>query len=373
MKINFKRTKEQLDLVKAMASKNKQEAYAAQEALAAYMSGTLGEVINQAPTLSNLFVRHPFDPEDSPSFPVDLYSDITDDDFLKIYSQSVPGGLPTNEVVVSGQEMKVHMGSLDSAWSFDSKYARKSRLDVVAKTFQRMLQEVMLKQEKTAATIILGTLADNGSDSDASVTSNPLVQGNSTYLLPADLNKLLVRASRVNSAWTSGTPVTNRGRLTDLIMSPERVADIRAMAYNAVNTVDSDRTASSGADSGIALPESMRERLFSSSGIMEFMGVPVREINELGVGQKYTNIFNSAFGGTFSVADDLVLALDLGRESLLRAVSVDPDTDSEVSVEVDDQFVSRQKKIGWYFSLEEGRLVTDWRAIMGLRIATANS
>jgi hypothetical protein len=373
MKINFKRTKEQLELVQAMASKNKTEAYAAQESIARYMSGVLAEVINNAPTLSNLFVRHPFDMDDNPSFPVDLYADITADDFIKVYSQAVPGGLPTNDVVVPSQEMKVHMYSLDSAYSFSRKYAERSRLDVVAKTFQRMMQEVLMKQEKTSATMILGTLADNSANSDANPTTNALVQGSSTALLPADLNKLLVRVSRVNGAWNGGTPVSGRGSITDLIMSPERVADIRSMAYNPVNTVDSDRTVSSGVDSGLALPDAARMQLYNASGISEFMGIPIRQINELGKGQKYTNIFNSAFTGTFNAADDLVLAVDLSKDAMIRAVSVDPDSQSEVVIEVDDQFVARQKRIGWYWDMEEGRLITDWRTILGLRIAAANA
>lgn len=374
MKIKFKRTKEQLELIQAMASRDRAEAYAAQESMAAFMSMVLAEVINTAPTLSNLFARHPFNPDENPSFPVDLFADITDEDFIKVYSQNHPGGLPTNEVVVPQQEMKMHIYSLDSAISFDSKYARRSRLEVVAKSFERLMQEILLKQEKTSATMILGTLADNAQDSNANPTINPLVQGASTTLLPADLNKLLVRISRINSAWNSGTPDVRRGVISDLIMSPERVADIRAMAYNPVSTVENDQTAAAGGADGIPLPESMRVNLFRSSGVMEFMGIPIREINELGLGQKYTNIFAAAYSGTFTAAsDDLILALDMTKDSLLRGVSVDPDTDSEINIEVDDQFVARQKKIGWYLNLDEGRLITDWRTILGLRIASANA
>jgi hypothetical protein len=373
MKISFKNTKEQIELVQAMASRDRSVALAAQESIAKFMSKTLAEVVNTAPTLSNLFSRTAFAPDENPSWPVDLFSDITDEDFIKVYSQSVPGGLPTNEMVVSSQEMKMHIYTLDSAWSFDSKYARRSRMDVVAKTFERMMQEILLKQEKTSASMLMGTLADNAADSNANPESNPLVQGASATLLPADLNKLLVRVSRVGSSWNSGTPEVRRGSITDLIMSPERVADIRAMAYNPINTVANDQTVAAGEDSGITLPDSMRSALFGTAGINEFMGLPIREINELGVGQKYTNVFRAAFSGTFNAADDLVLALDMTKDALLRGVAVDPDMDSEINIQVDDQFVARQKKIGWYLNLDEGRLITDWRAIYGLRIAAANA
>ena len=364
MKIKFDRTKEQLDLVKAMASSDRQEALAAQEAMAQFMGPVLAEVIDTAPTMSNYFETMPYNPDENPSFPVDLYADITDEDFLKIYSQSVPGGLPTNEVVVPSQEMKMTTYSLDSAWSFDSKYARRSRLDVVAKTFQRMAQEIMLKQEATSANAILGTLADNEATS--------VVTGSSTTLLPADFNALIVKAKRVNSSWTGGTPAGRVGGVTDIVLSPERMADLRAMAYNPINTVGSSAGVAS-VDAGIAAPEAMRQSMFNGAGFASFYGLGITEINELGVGQKYSKVFEAA-GATFdSSADDLVLALDLSRESMIRAVSTDPDSNSSLSIEVDDQFVARQKKIGWYLGLEEGRVILDWRVLFGIKIDSASA
>ena len=366
MEIKFKRTKDQIALVKQMASANKAEAIEAQEMMAAFMSQTLAEVIDTAPTMSNYYTTVPFNPDENPSFPVDLYSDITDEDFLKVYSQSVPGGLPSNEVVVPSQEMKVATYSLDSAWSFDSKYARRSRLDVVAKTFQRMMQEVMLKQETTSANHILGTLADNA--------ANTVITGSSTALLPADFNDLIVRAERVNSSCTRGTPAGNVGAVTDIVLGPERMADLRAMAYNPINTVDSDQTVASGADSGIAAPDGIRSGLFNGGGIPTFYGLGIRNIRELGVGRKWTNVYDALSGSDFDAAtDDLVLALDLSGSSMIRVVSTDPDSNSSISVNVDDQFVARQRKIGWWMELEEGRVILDWRKIFGIRIDNANA
>ena len=41
-----------------------------------------------------------------PSIPLDLYHDITDEDYIQVWSQSVPGGLPTNQVAPSQSELK---------------------------------------------------------------------------------------------------------------------------------------------------------------------------------------------------------------------------------------------------------------------------
>jgi hypothetical protein len=364
MKIKFDRTKEQLELVRAMASTDKTEAYKAQQAIAAFVSPVINEVINTAPTLSNIFTKTSYNFDDTPSIPLDLFYDITDEDYIKIYSQSMPGGLPSNSIVPTASELKIATYGLDSAYNFDKKYAAKSRLDVVSKVFSRMAQEILLKQERTSANVLLGTLADNATEQ--------LVQAGGTTLLPDDFNKLIVRATRVNSSWTNGTPEGRTGGVTDLWLSPERMADLRKMAYNPINTVANDQTATAGEDSGIAAPEAMRAALFSGAGIPAFYGLALHQINELGKNQRYTKVFDALYGGTFTAAsDDLILGIDMSKEGIIRAVSTSPDSNSEITLEVDDQFVSRQRKIGYYLSLEEGRVVLNKRLIFGIRVPNA--
>ena len=84
MKITLKRTEEQVELVKAMASKNRDVAYEAQVALAEFIGPVLAKVVNQAPTLSNLFSNFQFSADESPSIPMDLYYDITDEDYVTV-------------------------------------------------------------------------------------------------------------------------------------------------------------------------------------------------------------------------------------------------------------------------------------------------
>ena len=107
MKITLKRTEEQVELVKAMASRNREVAYEAQMALAEFIGPVLAEVVNQAPTLSNLFTNFQFNDMDSTSIPLDLYYDVTAQDYVKVYSTSVPGGLPTTTVTPTASEMKL--------------------------------------------------------------------------------------------------------------------------------------------------------------------------------------------------------------------------------------------------------------------------
>jgi len=361
MKITLKRTPEQVELIKAMASKNRAVAYEAQAALADFIGPVLAEVINNAPTLSNLFTTLQFNSEDNPSIPLDLYYDITDEDYIQVYSQSVAGGLPQNQVLPTSSEMKITTYSLDSALSFDRRYAAKSRMDVISKTFTRMAQEILLKQEKTSANLILSSLASARTND----ISHVIRAGTNGRLLLDDLNRLFTLAKRINTSFNKGTPLNRSSRgITDLLVSPEVVQELRAMAYNPINT--------KGLVTNIPAPESMRTDIYNSAGIPEFYGVSIMEMNELGATQKFNTIFDTVastttYGGAqFGTADEILIGIDRSRESLIRAVATDSDNGSEFNLTADDQFSVRQSKIGYFGSLEEGRMVLDTRALVGI-------
>lgn len=376
MKITLKRTPEQIELIKAMASRNRTVAYDAQVALAEFIGPVLAEVINNAPTLSNLFTSLSYNADDNPSIPLDLYYDVTDEDYITVYSQSVAGGLPTNQVLPTVSEMKLTTYSLDSALSFDRRYAAKHRMDVVAKTFTRMAQEILLKQERTSATLAMTALANASTNGKKHVqTSNQAGR----FLL-ADLNELLTLAKRINTSWAKGTPATgSRAGITDLLVSPEIVEQIRAMAYNPINTV-AGVTAGSGTGTtvGITATDEMRSAIYSAAGIPSFYGVSILEFSELGKNQKFNTIFDTAAASTqYPKADgtgtntfdgdteEILVGIDRTRDSLLRVVATDPDSNSEFTLTADDQYSIRQNKIGYFGSLEEGRVILDVRALVG--------
>lgn len=381
MEVKIERTPEQVELVKAMASKNREVAFEAQAALGDFIGPVLAEVINQAPTLSNLFSSLQFNSEDNASIPLDLYHDITDEDYVQIWSQNTPGGLPTNHVAPVQQEMKFTTYRLDSAVSFDKRFAQRSRMDVVSKTFTRIAQEILLKQDKTAASMILTALGA----AETNGLKHVIRAHTPDRFLLADLNKLFTLAKRVHTSWSGGTPAERRGRgITDLIVSPEIVEAIRGLAYNPINTI-SNQKVSDGAggtvDGGgdIAGTDSMRERIFSSAGIPEFYGVSIMEINEMGKGQKWNKLFDAvsdvdygaygdgtAAGAFVEASEEVCIGVDLSRESMIRAVATDSESGSEFQLVVDDQFVTRSQKIGYYGALEEGRMILDDRVLTGI-------
>ena len=371
MKITLKRTPEQIELVKAMASRNRTVAYEAQVALAEFIGPVLAEVINNAPTISNLFTSLQFNADDNPSIPLDLYYDINDEDYVKVYSQSHAGGLPTNQVLPTASELKVATYSLDTAVSFDRRYAAKSRMDVVSKTFTRVAQEILAKQETTSASLVMGSLADAETNSTKHVRASSTASGK-RFLLD-DINKMMTLSKRINGSFLGGTPAAGQARgITDLIVSPEVVEELRSMAYNPINTKGSP--AGGTASDGIAATDELRNAVYNSAGLPEFYGISIMEILELGVGKKFTSLFSTAAGSTdygaagdgqWDTTDDIVVVLDRSRESLIRAVAVDADNGGEFNLIADDQYSIRQQKIGYFGSLEEGRMVLDDRALVG--------
>ena len=373
MKITLKRTEEQIELVKAMASKNRDVAYEAQVALAEFIGPVLAKVINQAPTLSNLFSNFQFSADESPSIPMDLYYDITDEDYVTVWSQAVPGGLPTNTVTPIGGEMKFTTYRLDSAVDFDKRYAQRSRMDVISKSFTRVAQEVLLKQERNSATLMLGALAEASTKGKSHIIQAAGVgDPNASRLILDDFNRLLTLGKRINTAWTGGTPeggIGGRG-VTDLIVSPEVVQGLREMAYNPINT----RQAATG-NTSIPATDSMREAIYSNGGIPEFYGINITELQEMGKGHRYNKLFEALDGdadristgvGFTDTDHEIVIGLDKRVESMLRAVATDSETGSEFSLVADDQYSVRQSKIGYYGSIEEGRMILDNRALFGI-------
>jgi len=377
MKITLKRTPEQLELIKAMASKNRDTAYSAQVALAEFIGPVVSEVINNAPTISNLFTPLQYNADDNPSLPLDLYYNVFDEDYIQVWSQSVAGGLPTNMVQPTASELKFTTYTLDSAVAFDRKYASRSRLDVIGKTFTRVAQEVLLKQERTSSNLLMTALAEAtaGSAAFSAKNRNVFRTHAAGRLLLDDLNKLITKAKRVNASWSGGTPTGARHGISDLIVSPEVIEQIRAIAYNPMNTAQATAGVSS-----IPATDAVRNEVWKSSGVTEFFGINIMEVLELGVGKRYNDVFDTVAGATdyldnnsttasspfAGATEQILIGLDRSRDALVRAIAVDSDTGSEFNLVADDQFSIRQQRIGYYGSLEEGRMVLDNRALVGL-------
>lgn len=387
MKIKFNENEAQLQLIRAMGSKNKEESRAAQEAFAALLAPALGQVYQQADTTRFLFQDLPYRADDDPSFPLELFSSVPEG-YFSIWSAPMPGGIPSNTVHQAIDEVKFTTYRLDSAWSVLAKYARQMRLPFLAKALERLTQEVLLKTNHAAWSVILAALAQARHDFKGNNIGHVFASQTAGQFTLEDFNQLLTYFRRLNSSWVGGTPVGGASKPTDMIVSPEIMEKFRAMAYQPINTKGGNLTAiSAGTDASsgavVTLPEAQRAQLFNSGGIPEFYGINIIELLELGKGQDYEVLFQdyigstdlpristgTASGQTFSATDDeLVIVVDASKDIGHRAIATDSDTGSVFSLEPDDQFVKRSGKIGWFGGIEEGRLVLETRGLAAMVI-----
>lgn len=379
MKLKLKNTPEQVELIKALGSKDLLVSREASEAFAAFIGPVISKVLQEAGTSGMIYSDSSFDEDDSPSYPLDLYYN-QDAGFVSVWSQGLAGGLPSSDAGVPIAEMKIATYRLDSAVSLSKKYARKARLDVVSKALERMAQEVLVKQERNAWAVIVKALAEAATLNGRSVaagTASSLRHILTTAVDGAfsvnDMSDLMIRFKRINVGWAGGTTAEAKG-LTDLFISPEIMGQIRNFAASPVSTASSTD-----------LPAGVREEIFRGAGLATVYGVKLHELVELGKSQKYNTLFETfsdAVGVTYNNAassnseaafntasHQIAVGLDLSREAFIRPVARQADSGGAFTALPDDQFfATRSDKMGFYGFLEEGRVCLDGRAVAGLFI-----
>jgi hypothetical protein len=363
MKIKLDKTPEQVELIKAAGSKNRETSAQAMEILAGFISTLMQTVINRASVASSLYERITYTEDSYPSIPLDIWLD-KPADTVRVWSQSIAGGLPTSHVQ-GLQELKFMPFTLDSAVSMLKKYARLGQLENVARSIERMSQEILSKKEVAAFTPILAALGAASTTVNGVALSHVIPSVASGVFQLADLNALLVRTKKINSAWDGGTPVSSKS-VSDIFLSYQRMSDVRSFAYQPVNT-RSGAVATSGATS-VALPDSVRESIYNAAGTSEIFGVALHEINELDAASPFTAIFDNYYGGTFAAGAELVLGVDASRPGLLQPVEIGAN-ESEANVQVDDQFLVRQEKLGFFTTVSQCNVVIDDRVLSGITIA----
>jgi hypothetical protein len=369
MKLKLKNTPEQVELVKAMGSRDTSVSREASEAFAAFLGPVIQKVLYTAGTASQIFVDSEFDEDDSPSYPLDLYYG-EGPGYVTVWSQHMAGGLPTSQVE-GMKELKIATYRLDSAVSFNKRYARRARLDVVSKAIERMAQEVLVKQERNAWAVVMKALAEAETNS----LKHVLLDAGASFGL-THLNQLMTRNKRINESFSGNTPIAPYSSgITDLYVSPEVKEGIRSFAYNPLNTTGTSQNFDQ------TLPDNIRSDIYNNAGMQSIYGVNIVEMIEMGVAKKYNTLFDEFAGVTDwggGVAFDggasghqILVGIDNSRGAFVRPVARQHDSGGDGTFRAlpDEQFNmygSRVEKTGFYGFLEEGRICIDARAIMGL-------
>tara|TARA_Y100001937_G_C7085552_1_gene315182 strand:- start:138 stop:1274 length:1137 start_codon:yes stop_codon:yes gene_type:complete len=378
MKLKLKNTPEQVELIKALGSKDHHAAAEASSAFAAFIGPVISKVIATAGTASLIFSDVEYDEDDSPSYPLDLYYN-ENEGYVTTWSQNLAGGMPTSQVE-GVKEMKIATYRLDSAISFMKKYARKSRLDVISKALERMAQEVLIKQERNAWSVVLKALAESSTAAGGGVNNSHILRASAGDEFKVhDLNRMLTMMRRLSTSWSGHTPAGGDAYgLTDLFVSPEIKQGIRAFAYQPMHESENVGVT--------ALPDNVREDIYRAAGTNEIYGVRITDLLELGDGKKYNELFTTFLDGTLGGASgvgvnasggattwledemQLVIGLDASREAFIRPVARQHDSGGTFTALPDDQFAARADKTGFYGFLEEGRVCIDAKAIIGMTV-----
>jgi hypothetical protein len=92
---------------------------------------------------------------------------------------------------------------------------------------------------------------------------------------------MITRSKRIVTSFVGGTPDARQGRgITDIICSPEIVEELRAIAYNPINTKNAPVT--SATNTNVQTADVIAEQAFQAAGAPEFYGINVIELNEMG-------------------------------------------------------------------------------------------
>ena len=317
-------------LLKASGSKNREVALAAQHEIAKALELPLRQGILDGDILGGIYEAVDVSESTTTEFPLDFLAPGTEKDFIA-YTIPNHGYIPQRHV--EGDYVMVPTYDVGAAIDWNLKYARDARWDVVGRATSVLETQFVKKLNDDGWHTIISAGFDRNIvtlDSDANA-------GQFTKRLVSLMKVVMRRNGGGNSA------SNNRGRLTDLYVSPEAMEDIRN--WN-VDQVD----------------ETTRRQIMVSEGdsaLSRIFGVNLHDIDELGEGQEYNLFYTTELGGTIPASDvEIVVGLDLeNNDSFVMPVR------EELQV-FEDETLHRQRRAGLYGWSEQGFAVLDNRRVL---------
>ena len=321
-----------IDLIKRSGSADKNEAVAAQRELAVALETPLRKGVLVGDVLGGIFEKIQMEPGSAAEFPLDLLAPGTEGDHVA-YTNPGHGRIP--ERAVEGDYVMVPTYSVASSIDYLLRYAKEARWDVVGRAMQVLEAGFTKKMNDDGWHTLLAAGVDRNIlvyDADASA-------GQFTKRLVS----LMKTVMRRNAGGNSGS--LNRGRLTDLYLSPEALEDIRNWGVDQVDEV-TRREIYQASDDGAAIT-----RVF---------GVNLHDMDEVGEDQEYQNFFSTQLGGSLGPSSDkeLMIGLDLSAsDSFIMPIKQD--------IQIfEDEALHRHQRAGFYGWAEIGFAVLDNRRIL---------
>lgn len=325
-------TEEMNSLLCKCGSNNFEVAHAAQIELAKALTLPLRKGVLKGDIVTNIYQTVPFAPGTSVEFPLDFLSPGTEKDFIA-YTIPNHGRIP--EFHVEGDYVMVPTFDIGASIDTNLKYIRDARWDIVNRMKEALQAAFIRKNNADGWHTILAAAAGR----NLAVYDDAATVGLFTKRLVALMRGIMRRNAGGNS--TS----TNKGKLTDLYISPEAMSDILSWDLSQVDDITRNRIFNTSADDG--------------ETIMKIFDVNIHAVDEFGVAQEFQTYYEGTLAGSMSGSKvEIVVGLDLSTDdSFVRPVR------SEIEV-FEDPTLHRSRRMGFYAWSEGGWAVLDSRRVL---------
>lgn len=326
-------TEEMVKLLKETGSGDPAVATKAMRSLAAALEIPLRQGITVGNIVGDIFTPEFLQADATAEYQLDFYQLGNEGDHIA-YTIPSEGAIPTRHI--GGDVVTVHTYDIANSIDWLLKYSRQARWNIVARAME-VLEAGFVKKMNTDG---FRTIIAAGVGRNQLIFDSNAAPGQFTKRLVSLMKTQMRRLAGGNSA------SLQRGRLTDLYLSPEAIEDIR----------DWD-DATDGVD------DFTRREIFAANDgqgpLGRIYGVNLHDIDELGENQEFQNFFTS-LGGSMGVSDtEIVVGLDLQRrDSFVMPVK------EEMTVTDDTQNLHRRRRTGFYAWMELGWACLDPRRVL---------
>ncbi len=324
-------SEEFISVLRKCGDSDMEVALAAQREFAKALALPLRKGVLIGNILGNIFETINVEPGGSTEYPLDLLSPGLEGEHVA-YTNPGHGRVP--ERAVESDYVMIPTYSIASSIDFLLRYAREARWDITARAMQVLEAGFVKKMNDDGWHTLLA----------AGVDRNILVyDGDATAgMFSKRIVSLMQTVMRRNAGGNTGSG--DRGRLTDLYVSPEALEDVRNWGFDQISDATRTQIYNAGGD---------------GAPITNIFGVNLHDLDELGEGQEYQAFFENGLGGSVQGSDsELVIGLDQGaNDSFVMPMK------QQVSIH-EDPTLHRQQRVGWYGFAELGFGVLDNRRVI---------
>jgi hypothetical protein len=329
----FEATPEMNQLLVKAGSMVREESLGAAAEIAKSLEMPLRKGVLDGDITNGIFEPIKLAPGASTEFPLDFLAPGTEKNFV---SYTIPNHGRIPERHVEGDYVMVPTYDIGGSIDMLLKYARDARWDVVNKAMTVLRNGFVQKINDDA----WQTLLSAGVDRNIYVYDADAGTGQFTKRL-VSLSKTIMRRNGGGNSSSS-----DRGRLTDIFLSPEAMEDIRNWGIDQIDEI------------------TRREIYVAGDGaINRVFSVNLHDLDELGEGQSYQLYYSNQLAGTLASSDvEIAVGLDLSKnDSFVMPIR-------EALQIFEDDTMHRQRRMGWYGWQEHGFAVLDNRRVLILSL-----